>query len=396
MGKYTVLAHLVFFFNSVLLPKGLLYSQLLGPFFYRNALRRGKSTWLLPFLAFLIPYDILHLIQGVDVLSFLNSNALFFLTYLSVMGIYHFICDIQQPEKIMGQVLLFNGLLVLIALPFFFLPKPYQEWMWYVKKITGGTSEFPRLALFTYEASYYALLLTPVFVYFLLDLFMNNGQKHRWLTFSLCVVPLILSLSFGVIGAILLAALLVSIVWLRTIFKSNMARSVFVGSILIGLLGFWILLQFPENIVAIRINNILEGKDTSANGRTSDSFKMAWLIADMKSLWFGGGLGQIKHLVVEVVHQHFKYWGDFPRYDIPNAMGETLAIFGIIGVIIRLILEAYLFFKTKVYSNYYRLLLFCFIFIYQFTGSFITNIAEYICWCIAFSPAFKQFDVKRT
>lgn len=391
-----MLIHLVFFFNSVFLPKGLLYTQILGPFFYLKTLRRGKSTWLFPFLLFLIGYDAIHLAQGVEPTSFLNSNALFVLTYLSIVGIYHFISDIQQPEKIMGQVLLFNGLLVLIALPFFFLPKPYQEWMWYVKKITGGTNEIPRLALFTYEASYYSLLLTPVFAYFLLDLLINKGQKNRWLTVILCVVPLLLSLSFGVIGALLLAAVFVSLIRLRTIFKSTFARSVFLTSVLVALVGFWLLMQFPDNLVAMRINNILEGKDTSANGRTSDSFKMAWLIAEMKNLWLGGGLGQIKHLVVEVVHQHFKYWGDFPRYDIPNAMGETLAIFGVVGVILRLALEIYLFFKTQVYSNYYRLLLFCFIFIYQFTGSFITNIAEYICWCIAFSPAFKQFAVKRT
>lgn len=394
MGKYTLLAHLVFFFNSVFLPKGLLYSQILSPLFYFKTFKRGKNTWLQWFLLFLIPYDLVHLYQGVVLDSFLASNLLFVLTYLSTIAIYHFICDIESPEKIMGQVLLLNGLLVLVALPFFFFPKPYQEYFWYVKKITGGTHEVPRLALFTYEASYYSLLLTPVFSYFLLELVVFKGQKHRALTLALCTVPLLLSLSFGVISALLLSALFVCLIWLRTIFKSPFARSMFIGAVLLSCLGFWLLMQFPENIVVIRINNILEGKDTSANGRTSDSFKMAWLIAEMKDSWFGGGLGQVKHLTIEVVHKHFKYWGEFPRYDIPNAMGETLAIFGIVGVVIRIGLEVFLFFKTTVYRNYYRLLLFFFIFIYQFTGSFITNIAEYICWCIAFSPAFKLFDVK--
>jgi hypothetical protein len=45
-----------------------------------------------------------------------------------------------------------------------------------------------------------------------------------------------------------------------------------------------------------------------------------------------------------------------------------------------------------VWRNYYRLLLFTFIFIYQFTGSFITNVAEYVIWIMAFTPVFREFD----
>jgi hypothetical protein len=47
-----------------------------------------------------------------------------------------------------------------------------------------------------------------------------------------------------------------------------------------------------------------------------------------------------------------------------------------------------------VWTNYYRLLLFLFVFIYQFTGSFITNVAEYVIWILAFTNTFHQFDVK--
>jgi hypothetical protein len=31
-------------------------------------------------------------------------------------------------------------------------------------------------------------------------------------------------------------------------------------------------------------------------------------------------------------------------------------------------------------------------FIYQFTGSFMTNIAEYVIWVLAYTPAFREFD----
>ncbi|HET9430639.1 MAG TPA: hypothetical protein VFO70_05650, partial [Chitinophagaceae bacterium] len=73
-------------------------------------------------------------------------------------------------------------------------------------------------------------------------------------------------------------------------------------------------------------------------------------------------------------------------------MAETLAIFGWVGFWIKLLVELALFYFTKVWTNYYRLLLFFFIFIYQFTGSFITNMAEYVIWILAFTNVFKQFD----
>ncbi len=54
-----------------------------------------------------------------------------------------------------------------------------------------------------------------------------------------------------------------------------------------------------------------------------------------------------------------------------------------------------LFVYTKVWRNYYRLLLFVFVFIYQFTGSFITNIAEYVIWIMVFTTVFKEYDVEK-
>lgn len=61
--------------------------------------------------------------------------------------------------------------------------------------------------------------------------------------------------------------------------------------------------------------------------------------------------------------------------------------------LLALVFEWYLFFKTAVYKNYYRLALFIFVFIYQFTGSYITNIVEYVIWILAFSNAFPQFNI---
>jgi hypothetical protein len=55
--------------------------------------------------------------------------------------------------------------------------------------------------------------------------------------------------------------------------------------------------------------------------------------------------------------------------------------------------EIFFFFRTRVWTNYFRLSLFLFVFVYQLTGSFITSQAEYLIWLLAFVNVFPQFDV---
>jgi hypothetical protein len=56
----------------------------------------------------------------------------------------------------------------------------------------------------------------------------------------------------------------------------------------------------------------------------------------------------------------------------------------------------YGYFKTRVYNNYYRQALFLFIFIYQFTGSNIVSINEYVIWVLAFATTqFHEFDKRK-
>ena len=60
-----------------------------------------------------------------------------------------------------------------------------------------------------------------------------------------------------------------------------------------------------------------------------------------------------------------------------------------------MLVEIFFFFQTRVWTNYYRLWLFLFMFIFQFAGSFITNVAEYVIWILAFTKVFEQFNIKR-
>lgn len=380
------------------MPKGLLYTTAFSPIFFYNSLKAKRKTYWIPFGIFLIFYDVVHLLFGVDISSFLLSNALFIFTYFFVIACYHFVNNYSANSlgKLFKQILVFNGVMVLIAIPFFFLPRNYQEWFWYFNPFTRGVSDFPRLALLTYEASYYSLLLVPVVFYYTLKILFKSIHNNKGLTIILVFLPLLLSFSLGVIGAMLITAILMCFIFRKDIFRYKRTFLLFY-SVLFILIGSTTILfiYFPQNFFVIRMQNILNGTDTSTNGRTIESFTMAWKIADSGNVFFGVGLGQIKIIIAELVRKYYNYWGNFPRYDIPNAMGETLAIFGLSGVAIRLTLQIWLFFKTKVFLNYYRLSLFLFIFIYQFTGSFITNSVEYVIWILVFSDVFKQFDIIR-
>jgi len=143
---------------------------------------------------------------------------------------------------------------------------------------------------------------------------------------------------------------------------------------------------FPSNPFWLRVSNILSGSDTSAKGRLFDSFMFAGDLIAKHNYWFGVGPGQVKILAHDLIINHYQYTGNFADVvRIPNSMAEMLATYGIFGFILKLFIEIYYFVKTKVYSNVYALGLFVFIFVYQFTGSFVVNIAEIGIWALVFS-----------
>jgi hypothetical protein len=153
--------------------------------------------------------------------------------------------------------------------------------------------------------------------------------------------------------------------------------------------------MFPDNILFVRVGNIIAGNDSSGRGRTSEAFILAKKLLLMKSGTWGIGIGQIKVIGTQVIRDFYLYPPEYSNIAIPNVTAETLALFGWVGLALRFFLELFFFFYTRVWKNYYRLMLFLFIFFYQFTGSFITNVAEYVIWILAFTEAFPQFQVIR-
>jgi hypothetical protein len=393
-GYYHLLPYMVlyFFFNGLFLPEGLLYTTLLSPlmlyFIYKERAIVPSPAWLL-LLAIPLPFQWFH---GVEARSFAVSGTL---VLTAVLFLFAAAASLKKYHRALPE--LFRPILainaVLCALALLVLPfRPIREWMWYSIPLTAGIDALPRLKLFTYEPSYYALIMMPVFLYFLFRVLFGK-EKHGLLIALACVVPLLLSLSFGVIGAALIAVLFTLVIFrkrLPVLFRRVCGYS----AIILVFAGLLLALTWSGNPVFLRIENIAAGKDTSAMGRLVYSFMFARELAFQHNWLFGIGPGQIKILAHDLIVNHYRYHGDVAEIvRIPNAMAELLATFGVYGFAVKLILEAWLFIKQKIYANVFAFTLFMFVFIYQFTGSFIVNVAELGAWALIFCTRFPEFEL---
>lgn len=393
INKYLPFAFIYFFVNSLALPFGLTYTAILSPLLYWWIITTRRKEILLPFFICLIPFLIIHFIYGVNVKSYIISVVNFAAVYIFCQAFYTFLKDCADSEKIFRKLLVINFLLCIIAIAVYFTSYDYLLWM--ENSLTQGVENFKRLKLFTYEASYYATLFTPLFFFYFLQIILKQNKINSWPLLLMLLLPYILSFSLGVLASVMAASILTYIFYFKTLSKKRRTLSFLMLSIVTVVTSLVIVLAFfPENSLFLRLENIFSGNDTSGKGRTSDAFILADKILEKKSSAWGVGPGQIKILGGDIVRSYYLYTLDYDTIAIPNAAAETLAIFGWVGFCLRIIIEIFLFFYTKVWMNYYRILLFLFIFLYQFTGSFITNIAEYVIWILAFTNSFPQFDIR--
>lgn len=394
INKYLPFALVYFFINSVALPFGVTYMTLLAPFFYIWILLTTKKEIVLPFITILAPFILVQLLYNdITRKVYFDSLLNLIMVYVFCCAVYLFLMLCNDVEKIFRKILIINFILCLAAIVFYFTP--WYHVMWIEQNITEGVNNFRRMKLFTYEASYYATLFVPIFCFYLLQYLFRQNTIKSWRLLLMILLPYVLSFSFGVIATLAISAALVYIFNFPALTKKRRILNSIVFSLSVCLLFFGIVyVFFRGSFFVLRLANIFYGNDTSANGRTSDAFFLANKLAHMRNEYWGVGLGQIKIMGADVIRKYYMYGKDFvPR--IPNAAAETLATFGWTGFLLRIFFELFFFFRTKVWTNYYRLWLFLFVFIYQFTGSFITNIAEYVIWILVFTNVFYQFDIKR-
>lgn len=394
INNYFIFALIYFFINSLALPFGLTYTAILSPLFYWWTIITRKKEILLPFFIHLSPFFIIHFIHTVDIKTYITSVLNYTAVYIFCQAFYTFLKVCHDPEKIFKKILIINFTLCLIAIQAYFTS--YSQIFWMQQSLTNGIDSSTRLKLFTYEASYYAVVFTPLFFFYLLQLILGQNKINSWLLLAMLFLPPLLSSSIGVIGSVLFSVLFTWIIYFKILIrKKRVLNLLTLGAGLFISVFIVLLLFYPQNVIFVRLNDILSGNDTSGKGRTWEAFALAWQILEQKSPAWGIGPGQIKILGGDIIRSYYLYPLDYNSIAIPNAAAETLAIFGWLGLSLRMGIELFFFFYTKVWTNYYRLLLFLFISLYQFTGSFITNIAEYVIWILAFTNTFPAFDVKK-
>jgi len=393
INKYLPFALLYFFFNSAFLPLGLLYTTLLTPLFLLWLYQQNRIKYLWGFFLITIPFALVQYFQGIDLKYYIRSYLLFFSVFVFILTVIQFVKVSHSLRMIFRQLLILNTLFVALACILFFIPQA-RLYMWSVYDISTGILKFPRLSMFTYEPSYYSTLLVPIAFYYYLKMLLFKLPDYR-LILCMVTIPLILSFSLGVISGILISLCILFFANIRTFFlkKGVIEYTLITIFILIGTYTIFYF-TYPGNPLFYRIHNIFEGKDTSFKGRSFDAYYLAWKVAQEKSIWFGVGLGQVKVLGAEIWNTFYNFIFPVNEITIPNAVAETMAIYGITGLIIRFAIEGYFFFYTKPYTNYFRLGLFIYIFIYQFTGSYFFNLAEYVIWILAFSQVFEEFNKK--
>ena len=383
-----------FFFNNAALPEGLLYTTLLTPVFIYWLYKRKRLYSCLKWGLFLVIPIPFQLLAGPDLQSYTRSLALLVTAWIFFFTAIEVVRSIRESiGTVFQKVLAINSLLVILAL----LILPFQavrECMWYSIPISHDIPGFPRLDLFAYEPSHYALLLSPVFVYFSLKLLIGQS-RHPLLLMAGIGIPLLLSLSFGVIGALLLAFLIMVTLYYRRL--PTFSRRRLLGMLATGFVVIVIaLVIWPGNPVWMRVENIFSGTDTSARGRLFNSFMFAWDLALQHNILFGVGPGQVKILAHDLIINYYQYTGEFAEVvRIPNSMGEMIATFGLYGFVLKLFFEIYFFIRKRIYNNLFSFLLFIFLFIYQFTGSFTVNAAEIGLWAIIFAARPEIFEISK-
>lgn len=385
----------LFFFNNFMMPHGLSLALILSPFFFYLSFKNKEinASYLYVFSLFFF-YLTIHSFFGVEnYINYFKTSILILSALLFLEVSYYYLkkIDLNYIFKLLNILNFFFFLMSLILLKF----EGINERLWSFKPISNGIDSLPRLQIFTPEPSHYALLIIPLVFYFFLKLILNKFSKENLLFFTLIIIPFFAGLSFGAILVLIITIILLSLFYPKSIFYSKRnIRFTLISLISLIIIGFAIHKIKPNNSISKRVSMIISGEDTSANGRTTQSFGLAKDVAKDKSYLFGAGPGQSKIIAKKYYFKNLPYRSAMPeviRYS--NVSATTLASYGISGLMIRVIILLIFFFKLKVYENIYGTSIFVFMFIFQFMASYMINISELSIWVIAFlSVSKKEFN----
>jgi hypothetical protein len=381
--KLLPLAALYFFLNSAGLPVGLFYTSIFSPLLFLWLYIEGKRWLTLKFLMCLLPFIVAHILLGIESrFYYARSSLLLWTVYVTVYAFCWALLKCKNLDRLFEQLIVLNFCAAMAALVL--LPTPFSERLWRddpnAVDAIEGAGRVLRLQLLTLEPSAYACLMAPLLIFAVLRLFHNPG-KRNFIYAAMITIPLLLSQSFG--GLSICAAGL-GVALLATFRRLHRQRNLLLtlGPAVILIAGLLIV----PNPISLRIVHVVMGTDSSTHSRTDTAFILAYTVAEPKSLWWGVGLGQVKLNDVSSLGLRDAI--------IQNSIADTFASLGIIAVLVKFVLELYLFFRTRVYTNAFRLAMFVTAFLYQFTGSSLMNVQEYLLWCLAFAPFFPTLNLQ--
>ena len=380
--RYLPAAAFYFFFNSAGLPRGLFYTSVFAPLLFVWLYLKGERWLTTKFLLLLSPFIVVQLAMGVDShLFYLRSLLLLWTVFVAVYSFCFGLLNTQTIERLFDELIALNCFAALVAV--INLKTPLQELFWMDTSDTlAGSSHLLRLSMFTSEPSAYAELMLPLVIFAALRLLISGGTRNICY-FAMICFPLLLTQSFGGLS-ISFAAICVTLLVSYRRLLSKPRSWLIMGGLICAVAAIVVI----PNPIAARLFQVLSGSDSSTQSRTTISFVVAYAVASSKSIWWGVGLGQGK--IVDVSDLGL----GFTVGIIPNSLAGTFAELGIVGVIVRLGVEIFLFFRTRVYRNSFRLALFIATFVVQFTGSHLMDVQQYLMWCFAFLPFFPGLNLQ--
>lgn len=380
LGK--AIAYVYFFVNSLGLPFGMLYTTILAPLFALSLLR-DYGRHMVGFIVLLMPFFLVQLTLGIDLEVYLRSAVLLFTAFVFGLVVHRFAQNAQALEGVFQSIIRACFFFTLMAIVLY--PTPLSEYLWRTEAITLNIANIRRLILFTYEASYLSTMIVPLWFYAFFK-WVYNGSRNNLLQLGMITLPLVLAFSFGVISTIAIVLTFVILFNFRTMLSKPHVRNLVVVVLALG-----IIVVVTPNPFSTRLTSVLEGADNSGNIRVAGSMELADKIASRKSEWWGVGLGHIKVDGESVIRNEWKI-KQTETVRLPNTMAEYVASMGWVGLCLRLVLTMVLFFYSRVARNNFQLALFLFMLIYQFTGSFMTNVAEAVIWALAARHVFTEMD----
>ena len=371
------LAIVYFFLNSAGLPIGLFYTSMLSPLLYLWLIKEGKRWVSVKFIACLSLFIVMQVYDGLNSpFYYLRSILLLWTVYVTVYAFLWALLKCKNIERLFEELMVLNLCAAPIALVILFTPAKELLWNMNLAQTAGSGGWTPRLQLLTSEPSAYGELMAPLLIFSAMRL-INNPTGRNFLYLVIIAIPMLLSQSFG---AISICAAGIGIAVLFTF--RHALRQWRAGAILVLGALFVIGLIMVPNPIGRRVAEVASGNDSSIHTRTLNAYILAYAIAGTKSIWWGVGVGQAKLYDNMRVLKTLGY----PNTVLPDTTADTLANMGIVAVLIKFVLEIYLYYRTRVYSSPFRLAIFAVVFVYQFTGGNLMSIQEYLLWGFAFMP----------